>query len=396
MHVTYRNVNDAFVGLVGLFADTNEGPKRGDIVCRGPSRYGEVLYINEPMTITYTHPRERVLFNAARDANPFFHLYEALWMLAGRRDVAPLMYYNKRMVEFSDDGEVLNGAYGYRWRHHIHHDITDNPECDTTNIHTDQLQVIINHLRANPTSRRAVLAMWNVEYDLLKVDTSKDCTCNLNVMFSLRCGPCQACGGRGYIQRLEQHPTGLLVNMGTQACSRCNGQPANKPNYLDMTVTNRSNDAIWGLLGANYVHFTVLQEYVANCLGVDVGMYHHFSNNLHVYTNNWKPEEWLVEQPRAYPGTATIPLVQDQATFDEEVKALVQQYSGHEPMAQPFREYKEPWLRTVAQPLLDAWLAHKKHTNTALSLHAASCAAPDWRLAATMWLQRRVDRARQV
>jgi hypothetical protein len=35
-----------------------------------------------------------------------------------------------------------------------------------------------------------------------------------------------------------------------------------------MTVTNRSNDLCWGMLGANYVHFTILQEYLAARLGV--------------------------------------------------------------------------------------------------------------------------------
>ena len=32
---------------------------------------------------------------------------------------------------------------------------------------------------------------------------------------------------------------------------------------LNMTVSNRSNDVIWGTFGANVVHMSILQEYVA-------------------------------------------------------------------------------------------------------------------------------------
>src|SRR5215510_914392 len=102
MEFRFRNVNDAFAGLV-------EGIHSGTIRTEvEPSRYGEVIAVPEPVLLTYTHPWERVLFNAARDANPFALLYEALWMLAGRNDVAPLAYYTKRFREFSDDGETLN------------------------------------------------------------------------------------------------------------------------------------------------------------------------------------------------------------------------------------------------------------------------------------------------
>jgi hypothetical protein len=55
---------------------------------------------------------------------------------------------------------------------------------------------------------------------------------------------------------------------------------------LDMTVTNRSNDMLWGAYGANAVHFSYLQEFVAAAIGVPVGTYYQVSNNLHVYTQN--------------------------------------------------------------------------------------------------------------
>ena len=44
-----------------------------------------------------------------------------------------------------------------------------------------------------------------------------------------------------------------------------------KNGRLQMTVHCRSNDIIWGTYGANAVHFSILQEYVAARIGVDLG-----------------------------------------------------------------------------------------------------------------------------
>jgi hypothetical protein len=48
------------------------------------SRAGRVLVMQTPVTSVYRNPCERVLMDPLRDANPFFHLMESLWMLAGR------------------------------------------------------------------------------------------------------------------------------------------------------------------------------------------------------------------------------------------------------------------------------------------------------------------------
>lgn len=410
MHLTFRNVNDAFRSLVQQFQNGGESGDHSDWckVVRRPSRNGSVLMIDEPVTVTYTHPRERVLFNATRDANPFFHLYESLWMLAGRNDVAPLTYYSKQMREYSDDEVTLNGAYGYRWRQaNTYYDTTVGnlihgtfevkvKGCDKV----DQLDIIVAHLKADPNSRRAVLQMWNVEDDLLKIgpsqtmtfkekpgnplvpvpgtekfpDYSKDVCCNLSVMFSLR----------------DQGKHGPIDYV------------------LDMTVTNRSNDMVWGMLGANYVHFTMLQEYMAARLGVEVGRYHHFSNNLHVYDEpdkkgipKWKPDEWLADRiPDLYgigavrergPIRDTFPLVKDPAVFDEEVKDFAETYWGDGRGIIENTRYSEPFLEHVAKPMMVAfrYWKRKDEPNVYLSF-ADNIQADDWRIACTNWLEKRV------
>lgn len=51
---------------------------------------------------------------------------------------------------------------------------------------------------------------------------------------------------------------------------------------LNMTVTMRSNDLVYGFCNDQYC-FSKLQELVANELNMKVGMYYHFAHNLHIY-----------------------------------------------------------------------------------------------------------------
>ena len=104
-----RNVNDALLLGLDLFQDPRNFREQ-------ESRNGTTYEALEPVTTVYEKPWERVLLLKIRDANPFFHFIEGLWMLAGRKDLAPLTRYVKSMEDFSDDGETLWGAYGWRWR----------------------------------------------------------------------------------------------------------------------------------------------------------------------------------------------------------------------------------------------------------------------------------------
>lgn len=189
------------------------------------SRNGTVRVAPWPVTTVYARPIERVVFWPARDANPAFHLYEALWMLRGRHDVAPLQRYVKDFDRFSDDGETLHGAYGWRWRYAMDE---------------DQLETIATRLQRDPDDRRCVLQMWDGNYDLGV--SSRDIPCNLIATFQVAA-------------------TGAL----------------------DLTVFCRSNDVLLGCYGANAVHFSLLLEYMAAWIGRPVGIYRQVSVNWHAY-----------------------------------------------------------------------------------------------------------------
>jgi hypothetical protein len=352
MHLIERNVNEAFHGLVKRLAYNLVPTEQVE------TRNGPVLAVRGPVLLTYTHPTERVLFNRARDCNPFFHLYESLWMLAGRNDVAPLVYYNRRISPYSDDGTTFNAAYGYR----------EGPEACQHDM--DQLAVIGDHLRRKPNSRRAVLQMWNVENDLLKVDTAKDIACNTHAYF---------------------HVDGSRLNI---------------------TLCNRSNDLVWGMLGANAVQFSILLEYMAARCGLEVGHYHHFTNDLHCYPDTWNPAAYLASgehgdgcyeaSPYRNGPMRLMPLVQDVDRFDRECAVIVEINDGR---GGHYRRYYggpddprgqvgwgEPFLQLVAHPLFAAWHCYKVGRLDVALAWADSVAADDWRLAATNWIKARIER----
>lgn len=348
MHFKFRNVNDAFYGLVkGIHENEFE-------LTREMSRNGEVLKFDEPVIVTYEKPKERVLLNKVRDCNPFFHLFESLWMLHGSNELLRLLKYVSTFGQFSDDGRTLNGAYGYRWR---------KPEVLQGDApiyykEVDQLNILIEHLRKTPTSRRAVLQMWNVEDDLLKIDSSKDVCCNTAVYFSIR---------------------STDLGLDSQGIHRWQDS-------LDMTVTNRSNDLIWGMLGANAVHFSFLQEFMADCLGVEVGVYNQISNNLHLYTENnsgWKPEEWLSSNDyEDYPeDTWKGTLVEDKDKFESNIKYIVKGYntSGVE----------DPFLKRVVLPALRAFDYHKHRQYSVATSLLSQIEDEAWRIACTEWINKR-------
>ena len=316
--------------------------------CVRESRNGTVRMFNTPVTIVYERPQERVIFWPQRDANPFFHFFESLWMLAGRQDVAALTPFVKRMSDYSDDGQTLHGAYGHRWRNHFQQ---------------DQLRVIAQRLKENPDDRRCVLQIWDATVDL---DTSSvDLPCNTQVYFS-----------------------------------------RNVFGDLDMMVLNRSNDLIWGALGANAVHFSMLQEYMALRIGCAVGVYHQVSNNMHAYISvleplmkklnsylNWSDPYATFTQATASQSiellAAPWPLLQPNETyvyFDQDLEAL---FSGS-------TVYASKYFQFVVQPLQRAhviWCEMKDDPREdrvdCAQDQASQCVATDWRKACMEWLERR-------
>lgn len=292
------------------------------------SRNGPVLVAPAPVITTYLHPQERVLFNPRRDANPVFHLMEALWMLAGDSDVKWLSQFSNNISNYAEPDGHIWGAYGARWRNWFGEG------------EYDQLPIVIETLRRDPTTRQAVLQMWDPTSDL--EGSWRDRPCNTAVYFDGR-------GGK-----------------------------------LNMTVTCRSNDILWGCYGPNAVHFSVLQEVVAHGAGLPVGVYRQFSNNWHAYLGNPMVQNFLdlppVDEFDLYYTTDLMPTPLLQG--DEKYEHLLEDC---EHLVQGYTSMRTWFMRTVAAPLCQAYL-HRK-SGEAIEWHLLP--ETDWTLAFREWSQRR-------
>lgn len=106
--------------------------------------------------------------------------------------------------------------------------------------YADQYQFIIDELRRNPSSRRAVMMIW----DKTKDDYSDEPPCFNHAQFFIR------------------------------------------DNKLHMKVLFRSNDACKATF-MNAFALVMLQKRIANELGVKVGTYTHRANSFHCYKKDW-------------------------------------------------------------------------------------------------------------
>ncbi len=277
------NVNDWYTQALYLL-------RNGEIE---QTRNGPVRTMQSPELFTVQNPRERVLFNPKRNANPYLHVMETVWMFAGCNEVDFLLPFSKQMGEYANEG-IINGAYGHRWRKHFNR---------------DQIMGVILELKERPDSRQAVIAMYDPSQD--HPPHWKDRPCNTHIYFRV-----------------------------------VNGK-------LEMTVCNRSNDVVWGMCGANAVHMTYLQELVAAGIRRPVGRYHVLTNNLHIYEHHWG----YLDSPATYDHyeletIAPYPLLGENETdvweFLEECRVfLIHQAEGH---------YSSSWINNVVIPMYEHYM----------------------------------------
>jgi len=330
--IVVRNVNEAYKYVISD-AISPTADRRWDFIS---SRLGDnVIEYPTPFATTYKQPRERVLFNSTRDANPFFHVMEALWILSGHRDVEWISKFNDNIQNYSDDNKVFHGGYGWRMR------------IGSTGY--DQLSAAIHRLIDDPTTRRAVVSLYDPELDTFY--RGLDMPCNTTIYFKVR------------------------------------------DHKLNMTVCCRSNDVIWGAYGANAVHFSILQEYVAACVDVGIGTYTQISDSFHIYLEN---KTFKKHQKLGYAVDGfhygkqefdrdPLPLVLEPATFDSELSHFMEFMWGE-------YEYTEPFLRDVAVPMRLAWNFYKDDNRLVSLSHCESIQSWDWKFVAKQWIDKRTKK----
>lgn len=235
----YENINHAL-------------PELAELVLLGEeitSRAGVVKEVVHPEVIRLAKPQQRYITSPFRKANLAAQIAETMWVLAGHNDVQWLERYLPRAGDFSDDGLTWRGGYGPRLRSYGQQKL-------------DQVEYVIDLLRADPATRRAVISIYDPSLDS---QPGKDVPCNCFLQFTSRFG------------------------------------------VLDLHVYARSNDLVWGWSGINAFEWSTLLEIVAAHTGQAVGALHFSIGSLHAYGRHWKKLDVLAREIPDYPGPAPAP-----------------------------------------------------------------------------------------
>ncbi|MFD6324449.1 thymidylate synthase [Streptomyces sp. NPDC058442] len=268
-HLTADSMAELFSGAVTL-------AKSGERVSPRGMATREVRDVH----MLLTQPRARLLYAPpTRILNPAFAVAETVWHLSGS-DAAWIFDYNTRLRQYADDG-VLRGAYGPRMRNWAGK--------------VDQLDRVVETLKEDPDSRRALIQLYDPAQDAAG---HKDVPCTLGFRFHLR-----------------------------------NGR-------LHMATTMRGQD-VWIGMPYDVFFYTVLHELVAGWLDAELGEFHLYVGSLHMYENHLAQADQLTS-------LAASPLMPDLTTpwrgFDGLLgQVAARDLTGHpgwDTMARTLRSYR--------------------------------------------------------
>ncbi len=270
------------------------------------------------------NPRAR-LSRSEGKGKVFSALGELFWYLSGDTRLAFIDYYvPNRFQKESDDQVRVRSGYGER-------------------LHSfrgmNQLQNVIRVLKSKPTSRRAVIQLFDATD--LEHDASIPCTCTLQFLARDR--------------------------------------------RLHLFVSMRSNDAYIGLPHDVFA-FTMLQELVARSVDLEVGEYKHCAGSLHLYEGDmesaagylkegWQASISMPAMPGGEPWSSVGELRQIEESFRDGKEIDIQEAS--------LNEYWKDLAR-----LLRAWRAWNEKDVVTLSRLMTEMHSDVYK----MFIQARVDR----
>ena len=172
------------------------------------------------------NPKDRDIKTNWRKWNKKYAEREWQWYLSQNRSVEEIKKFAPIWDKMHNGDNIVNSNYGWQWGRN------------------NQLDKCIEQLKKDKSTRQAWISIFDgKEKDMYQFDTP----CTLAVGF--------------YV---------LPVN----------------EQKLNMTVTMRSNDLIYGFCNDQYC-FSKLQELVAAELNMEVGDYYHFAHNLHIYEKHY-------------------------------------------------------------------------------------------------------------
>lgn len=99
----------------------------------------------------------------------FSFIPEIMWFLSGSNKVEWLSKHTKIWDSFAEPNGLVTSAYGFRWRHHFG---------------VDQIDAALSKLRDDPSTRHAVVMMWDPMTDITQKQKNVPCpyTFTLNII----------------------------------------------------------------------------------------------------------------------------------------------------------------------------------------------------------------------
>ena len=167
------------------------------------------------------NPLDRIITTEFRNFNKEYAEFEWQWYLSGNKNATEIAKKAKIWYNCMDENGNVNSNYGYQWNK------------------GNQLDYVVEELIKNRNSRRASISIYDAKN---RSNFENDTPCTYAINFRI----------------LEDK--------------------------LNMSVMMRSNDLWYGFVNDQYC-FSKLQELIAYRLNIEVGMYFHFVNDIHLYEN---------------------------------------------------------------------------------------------------------------
>lgn len=253
----FDNLNQALIGMSQELLTISEQRKTRGFDC---------YEIPNPILICIENPSDRYINISERKWNKILPFIESLWLALGLNDLDVLPgNYVKNLYNFSDNGRTWRAAYGPRMRFYSgfmsDYDISERrfgKVMSGIQGTVDQYKFVIESLKRDINTRQAIITI---------ADPPKD----------------------------DFETNGNLKETKDTPCTRSLHFQVNTKGELDLIVDMRSNDILWGFSAINVFNFCLIQEYIANIVGVPVGKYYHKADNFHFY-DNFRPNLELISQ----------------------------------------------------------------------------------------------------
>ena len=227
-------VSNADEAVMGVISEVSENGSTVEPVKNSNNKKSSKELRNFQFSLN--NPLDRIAINPNNPLNIISSIGRFVWLIAANDRIEDIAFYQAKAREYTDNGFTIPGSnYGKR---------IFNP---TEGV--NQITKIIELLRDDPNSRRAVIPIWSPN-DSTRLK-SNDIPCAISITFSIR------------------------------------------DNKLHTTLMMRSNNAL-RLLNVNIFEFSLIGEIVARELDIEYAQYTHYSVSMHVFEDDFDTiNKWL-------------------------------------------------------------------------------------------------------